>query len=88
MNYEIYIEESSPVRVLSNVIDEIYQKEEYTIVQRGRTSILQRFNNKREANLIAVIDNAHHVLCVVFAEDKRLRITFRWKRECERSGDL
>ena len=31
MNYEIYIEESSPVRVLSNVIDEIYQKEEYTI---------------------------------------------------------
>ena len=26
MNYEIYIEESSPVRVLSNVIDEIYQK--------------------------------------------------------------
>ena len=32
MNYEIYIEESSPVRVLSDVIDEIYQKEEYTIV--------------------------------------------------------
>ena len=26
MNYEIYIEESSPVRVLSNVIDVIYQK--------------------------------------------------------------
>ena len=34
MNYEIYIEESSPVRVLSNVIDEIYQKEEYTIVSK------------------------------------------------------
>ena len=28
MNYEIYIEEGSPVRVLSNVIDVIYQKEE------------------------------------------------------------
>ena len=26
MNCEIYIEESSPVRVLSNVIDVIYQK--------------------------------------------------------------
>ena len=34
MNYEIYIEESSPVRVLSDVIDEIYQKEEYTIVSK------------------------------------------------------
>ena len=33
MNYEIYIEESSPVRVLSNVIDEIYQKED-TIVSK------------------------------------------------------
>ncbi len=28
MNYDFYIEESSPVRVLSNVIDVIYQKEE------------------------------------------------------------
>ncbi|SFW41296.1 hypothetical protein SAMN02910447_02424, partial [Ruminococcus sp. YE71] len=31
INYEIYIEESSPVRVLGNVIDEIYSKEDYTI---------------------------------------------------------
>jgi hypothetical protein len=31
MNYEIYIEESSLVRVLSNVIDDIYSKEDYTI---------------------------------------------------------
>ena len=38
MNYEIYIEESSPVRVLSNVIDEIYQKEEYTIVSKLNSS--------------------------------------------------
>ena len=39
MNYEIYIEESSPVRVLSNVIDEIYQKEEYTIVSKWNGAI-------------------------------------------------
>ena len=39
MNYEIYSEESSPVRVLSNVIDEIYQKEEYTIVSKWNGAI-------------------------------------------------
>jgi transposase len=39
MNYEIYIEESSPVRVLSNVIEEIYQKEEYTIVSMWNGAI-------------------------------------------------
>ncbi|WP_207646289.1 transposase [Ruminococcus albus] len=39
MNYEIYIEESSPVRVLSNVIDEIYQKEEYTTVSKWNGAI-------------------------------------------------
>ncbi|SFD36154.1 hypothetical protein SAMN02910406_03747, partial [Ruminococcus albus] len=39
MNYEIYIEESSTVRVLSNVIDEIYQKEEYTIVSKWNGAI-------------------------------------------------
>ena len=39
MNYEIYIEESSPVRVLSNVIDEIYQKEEYTIVSKWNGAV-------------------------------------------------
>ena len=39
MNYEIYIEESSAVRVLSNVIDEIYQKEEYTIVSKWNGAV-------------------------------------------------
>jgi len=39
MNYEIYIEENSPVRVLSNVIDEIYQKEKYTIVSKWNGAI-------------------------------------------------
>ena len=39
MNYEIYIEESSPVRVLSNVIDEIYHKEEYTIVSKWNGAV-------------------------------------------------
>ncbi len=39
MNYEIYIEESSPVRVLSNVIDEIYQKEEYTIASKWNGAV-------------------------------------------------
>ena len=39
MNYEIYIEESSPVRVLSNVIDEIYSKEDYTMQSKWNGTV-------------------------------------------------
>ena len=58
------------------------------IIQRGRTRILQRFNYQREADLVTVIDNGHHVLRVVFAENKRLRVALRWKRESKCAGDL
>ena len=39
MNYEVYIEESSLVRVLGTVIDEIYLKEDYTIVSRWNGAV-------------------------------------------------
>ena len=58
------------------------------IIKRGRTCILQRLNHQREADLVAVIDNGHHVLRVVLAEDKRLRIALGRERECECTSDL
>ena len=39
MNYEIYIEESSIVRVLCNVIDEIYFKEDYTMQSKWKGAV-------------------------------------------------
>ena len=59
-----------------------------SIIQRGRTGILQRFNYQREADLVTVIDNGHHVLRVVFAQHKWLRIAFGRERECECSSNL
>ena len=58
------------------------------IVDNDLTFEFNRRIGSEMLDLIAVIDNGHHVLRVVFAEDKRLRVAFGRERECERSRDL